>query len=248
MLLAALAAAPTAASPIDVRQRFDPGPGEPTTVVLTLDACGGGFDAALLATLVRWRVPATVFVTGRWIARQPGAVRELLAHPQLFELENHGAAHRPAVVGQTVHGMPGAPDLAAVAREIDEGAAALQRVASRAPHWYRGAGALYDPGSLELIGQRGYRVAGYSLNADDGATATAATVAQRLRGVSAGDIVLAHLNKPAGGTAEGIAEALPTLLQRGVRFIKLSEAPGVQVLPAARQARERRPAAGPGAP
>jgi hypothetical protein len=57
-------------------------------------------------------------------------------------------------------------------------------------------------------------------------------VARRLREVHSGDIVLAHLNKPAGGTAEGFAAALPQLQQRGVRFVKLSEATDIRELPA----------------
>lgn len=70
----------------------------------------------------------------------------------------------------------------------------------------------------------GFRIAGFSVNADDGATLSAVRVATRLRRVQAGDIVIAHMNKPAGGTAEGFVAALPELLRRGLRFIKLSEA------------------------
>jgi peptidoglycan/xylan/chitin deacetylase (PgdA/CDA1 family) len=229
-------AAPAAPALIDLRQRVAVAPGAPEVTVLTLDACGGAFDAALLATLVRWQVPATVFVTGTWIARQPAGVRELLSHQQLFELENHGAAHRPAVLGGSVYGMPGAPDRAAIAREIDDGAAVVQRASGRRPLWFRGAGAHYDATGLEVIAERGHRVAGYSVNADDGGTASAATVTQRLLGLQSGDIVLGHLNRPAGGMAEGLAQALPRLLQRGLRFVRLSEAGPLQVLRPARPA------------
>jgi hypothetical protein len=48
-------------------------------------------------------------------------------------------------------------------------------------------------------------------------------VAARLRSVRAGDVVIAHMNKPAGETAEGFAIALPELLARGIRFVKLSD-------------------------
>jgi peptidoglycan/xylan/chitin deacetylase (PgdA/CDA1 family) len=224
---------------IDLRQRLAVAPGAPEGVVLTLDACGGAFDAVLLATLVQWQVPATVFVTGTWIARQPAGVRELLAHPRLFELENHGAQHRPAVLGGTVYGMPGAPDRAAIAREIDDGAAAVQRASGRRPRWFRGAGAHYDATGLAVIREHGHQVAGYSVNADDGGTAGAATAARRLLALQAGDIVLGHLNRPAGGMAEGLAQALPRLLERGVRFLRLSEAGPLQLL------RPAPPAAGP---
>lgn len=243
MATVGLAATGALAAPlVDVRQRLDLPAGGPVTVALTLDACGGGYDAELIATLVRLHVPATVFVTAKWIARHPQGVRDLLAHADLFELENHGAAHRPAAIGQRVYGMRGVADLADAEREIDAGARAVRHVSGRAPAWYRGAGAQYDVESLQLIRHMGYRVAGYSLNADDGATASAATVAARLLAVRSGDIVIAHMNRPSGSTAGALARVLPELLQRGVRFVKLSQAPGVQELPPRQRARANAPA------
>lgn len=38
------------------------------------------------------------------------------------------------------------------------------------------------------------------------------------------------MNHPESGTFEGLAQALPGLLQRGLRFVKLSQAVGVQDL------------------
>jgi hypothetical protein len=38
-----------------------------------------------------------------------------------------------------------------------------------------------------------------------------------------GSIILAHMNRPDSGTAEGIAAALPKLRRRGFRFVHLSE-------------------------
>jgi peptidoglycan/xylan/chitin deacetylase (PgdA/CDA1 family) len=153
-------------------------------VALTLDACGGAFDARLIATLVRLEIPATVFVTQRWLDQNPAGLRELKAQPQLFELQNHGARHQPALVGQALYGMKGPTSLAGVEAEIQGGADAVQRVVGKPPGWFRGAGARYDKESLALISKLGYRVAGYSLNADDGASAGAATVSRRVQALS----------------------------------------------------------------
>ena len=38
-----------------------------------------------------------------------------------------------------------------------------------------------------------------------------------------GSIILAHMNRPDRGTAEGIAAALPKLRKQGFRFVHLSE-------------------------
>jgi peptidoglycan/xylan/chitin deacetylase (PgdA/CDA1 family) len=222
-------AAPDGPAPLELHQRLDVSdPVHAKDVALTLDACGGGYDRDTIATLVRLRVPATLFVTRIWLDRHPAALRELLAHPELFELENHGSRHVPAVVGRRLYGMQGASDSAGVAREVDGGAQAVMQATGRAPRWFRGAGAAYDVPSLQVIARLGYPVAGFSLNADDGATLGAASVAKRLRQMKTGDIVIAHMNRPASGTAEGLAAALPELLGRGVRFVKLSQAAGVE--------------------
>jgi peptidoglycan/xylan/chitin deacetylase (PgdA/CDA1 family) len=227
-----------ARAPQELHQRLDTSsPAHAQDVALTLDACGGGYDRDVIAMLVRLQVPATIFVTRRWLDANPAAAQELLAHPALFDLQNHGAAHVPAVVGGEVYGMPGARDATAIEKEVDGGAQAVARITGRATTWYRGAGAVYDPSGMQAIARRGHRIAGFSLNADDGGTLGAAAVARRLQQARPGDIVIAHLNRPAAGTAEGLAAALPELLARNLKFVTLSQAAGVQ--PAARGERKR---------
>ena len=117
-------------------------------------------------------MPATVFVTKKWLDRNPAGTAMLLAHPDLFELEDHGTA-------------------------------------------------IYDHASIERIQAMGYIVAGFSVNADAGATLPRKAIVARLRAVRPGDIVIAHVNKPGGATAEAFAAALPELLARGHRFVTL---------------------------
>ena len=195
-------------------------------VALTFDACGGRYDTELIALLVAHRIPATLFVTKKWLDRNPAGAAELLAHPDLFDLEDHGSAHVPAIVGagRRVYGIPGASDVAGLQAEVAGGAQAITAVSGRAPRYYRGATAMYDARSTQTIEAMGYRIAGFSVNADAGATLSQTNVAARLRGIKGGDIVIAHMNKPASGTAKGFAAALPELLARGLRFVKLADA------------------------
>jgi peptidoglycan/xylan/chitin deacetylase (PgdA/CDA1 family) len=195
------------------------------TVALTLDACGGGFDAALIDTLVERRIPATLFVTKKWIDRNPVGVARLLAHPELFELEDHGTAHLPAVLGtqRRVYGLAGVADVDRLRTEVAGAAETIAALTGRAPRYYRGATAMYDPPSLAVIRGMGYQVAGFSLNADAGATLSQAAIVARLRAVQPGDVIIAHMNKPAGATAEAMAVVLPELQARGWRFVTLSQ-------------------------
>jgi peptidoglycan/xylan/chitin deacetylase (PgdA/CDA1 family) len=215
------------AGPVELHHRLHVAAGVSNRdVALTLDACGAGYDADLIEFLIAQRIPATIFVTKRWLDRNPTGSAVLLQHPDLFELEDHGTAHVAAVmsVQSGIHGVPGEPDLAHLRAEVLGAAEAITRSSGKAPRFYRGAGAIYDAPAMQQIEALGLRIAGFSVNADDGATLSAVQVASRLRRVQAGDIVIAHMNKPAGGTAEGFAAALPELLRRGLRFIKLSDA------------------------
>ena len=175
---------------------------------------------------MRERIPATVFATRKWLQRNPDGVRTLLAHPELFEIEDHGADHIPAVIGigRRVYGIRGEPDLAHLQAEVLGGASAVLAATGRAPHWYRGATAIYDPQAVLAIEALGFQVAGFSLNADDGATLREPQIVARLRAARDGDVIIAHVNRPRGATAEGLAVALAELLQRGYRFVRLQDA------------------------
>ncbi|WP_292089148.1 polysaccharide deacetylase family protein, partial [Mesorhizobium sp.] len=93
-------------------------------VALTLDACGGKTDTRILSALVENKVPATIFVTGIWLKRNAAAVGIMRAHPDLFELENHGGRHIPAVdTPRKIYGISSAGSPDAVQAEVESGAA-----------------------------------------------------------------------------------------------------------------------------
>lgn len=195
-------------------------------VALTLDACSGQFDAELLDLLTRERIPATLFVTRRWIRRNAAGVDFIKAHADLFQVEDHGANHVPAVIGpeREVYGIAGVPDLAHLRSEVGEGARAIEAAFGVTPHWYRGATAVYDPQAIEEIERMGYRIAGFSVNADAGATLPRAAIEQRLQGVRGGDVIIAHMNKPSSDTAEALAVGLRELKRQGYVFVRLDQA------------------------
>ncbi|HKB82076.1 MAG TPA: polysaccharide deacetylase family protein [Burkholderiales bacterium] len=211
--------------PVELHQELSlPAGGTDKVVALTLDACGGGFDAELANFLIEHRIQATIFATRRWIRRNPDGLALLTAHADLFEIEDHGANHVPAIIGvdRSVYGLAGVADLKQLRREVSGGADAVKTATGIAPHWYRGATGEYDPEALKTIEAMGYKVAGFSINADNGATLEKRRIVARLMKVRSGDIIIAHLNKPASDTGEGMAEGLQLLLDRGYRFVKLN--------------------------
>lgn len=223
LLCGASAAAQT--KPLELHDRLVASGGAQKQVALTLDACSGRFDEDLIAFLVRNRIPATLFVTKKWLDANRRGVELIKAHLDLFDVEDHGENHIPAVIGQgrTVYGIPGEPDLVHLRREVTEGARAIERAVGVPPHWYRGATAEYDAAALREIRRMGYGVAGFSVNADAGATLRKPAIEDRLRHIRAGDIIIAHMNKPASETAEGLSDGLIWLLRQGFVFVRLDQ-------------------------
>lgn len=191
------------------------------TVALTFDACGGDFDRKLAEGLVSLNTPATIFVTGKWLAHNPQAVAYLREHRDIFDIENHGAAHKAAVLGNErgPYGVPAVDTFSGLDAEVDGGEAALEAAfPGTHAHWFRGATALYSPAALSRLHARGWNVAGYSVALDDGATLPAAAVTNRALTARPGDVLIGHINHPVAGTRDGVLKALPELKARGLRF------------------------------
>ena len=202
-------------------------------IALTLDACTGRFDQDLILFLIRYRIPATLFATKKWLDHNPAGVALIKAHLDLFEVEDHGENHIPAVIGagRKVYGIPAQPDVVHLRREVSEGARAIEAIIGVAPHWYRGATAIYDAQAIGEIGRMGYKIAGFSVNADAGATLRQGAIIERLTHVRPGDVIIAHMNRPASDSAEGLAVGLKALLAQGFVFVRLDQTE-LQVLPA----------------
>jgi peptidoglycan/xylan/chitin deacetylase (PgdA/CDA1 family) len=175
--------------------------------------------------LILHHIPATIFATKKWLDENPFGVSVIKAHLDLFDVEDHGENHIPAVIGagRKVYGIPGEPDLIHLRREVLLGARAIQKATGIAPHWYRDATAEYDPQAILEIEKLGYKIAGFSVNADSGATLKKIAIEKKLENVKAGDVIIAHMNKPASDTAEGLSVGLAYLLGEGFVFVRLDQ-------------------------
>ncbi|WP_020184406.1 polysaccharide deacetylase family protein [Methylopila sp. 73B] len=226
LLAVALGLAPFAAQAADVEPRLTivAPDASARTVALTLDACSGATDHRVLDMLVAEAIPATVFVTHRWIRSNPAGLATLKAHPELFEIENHGENHVPAVTDVSrVFGLKTAGSLEAVRAEVAGGAAAVEAATGVRPRWYRDATARYSPDAVAEIKAQGFSIAGYSLNADMGASLMAPTVARRVAAAKSGDVIIAHINQPGRAAGEGLAAGVRALKAAGARFVLLKD-------------------------
>ncbi|WP_117195974.1 polysaccharide deacetylase family protein [Rhizobium terrae] len=197
-------------------------------VALTFDACMGQADERILQVLVQERIPATIFVTARWLRTNPQAVAVFLQNLDLFDIENHGQNHVPAVDTPTlIYGIAAAGSPEAVRQEVAGGAEAMLAAGFSQPRWFRGSTAKYDASAIHQIRAMGYRIAGYSVNGDGGSLLGAEATERRIASARDGDVVIAHINQPTHAAGEGVARALLALKRRGVEFVRLSEAAGI---------------------
>jgi peptidoglycan/xylan/chitin deacetylase (PgdA/CDA1 family) len=200
--------------------------GAPRSVALTLDACSGGTDRRIVDALIALSVPATVFVTGLWLRGNAEAFALMRGRPDLFSLQNHGEQHLPPVLGHVrEYGLAVAGTLDAVCHEVARGAELIAEAGAPPPRWYRGAAGLYSPEAVDAIAAMDVRIAGYSLNADAGASLPAASVARRLAAARSGDVIVAHVNQPHRPSGAGVAEGVAALKQSGVSFVRLGDVP-----------------------
>lgn len=193
-------------------------------VALTLDACMGKTDHRILDMLVQNRIPATIFVTGRWIKQNPAAVAVLKANTDLFDIENHGAMHVPAITNQPkMYGITTAGSLEAVRTEIEGGTKAITDTEMPKPVWYRDATARYSTDAVKLATSMGYKIGGYSLNGDQGASLMAPAVERRIAAARDGDVIISHINQPSRSAGEGVVKGVLALKAKGMKFVRLKE-------------------------
>lgn len=209
---------------IEPHMRIASNPGSAPQVALTLDACSGGVDMRILTALIDNQIPATLFLTGRWISANPDATALLNQHADLFQFENHGAEHVPPVIGtEKPYGITPAGTPEAVLAEVSGGSFFIQSAMKAKAHWYRGATALYSPDAMDLIAEQGLRIGGFSLNGDFGASGSADAVEKSFLSAKDGDVIIAHMNQPTRPAGEGVVAGVLALKQKGYRFVRLDE-------------------------
>ena len=198
--------------------------GSAPEVALTLDACMGAADMRIINGLIDNQVPATIFATRRWLVHNPKVVHLLVTHPDLFEIEDHGADHLPAVIGtEKPYGLAPAGTANGVFNEVMGGAQAVQAATGIAPKWYRGAAALYTQDAIDLIGTMGFRIGGFSLNGDLGASATQKVAEARIAAAKSGDVIISHVNQPTRSAGAGVLAGVLDLKAKGFKFVRLED-------------------------
>ncbi|MET7730615.1 polysaccharide deacetylase family protein [Streptomyces sp. NPDC005402] len=204
------------------------------TVALTFDAdmtadqgaraaAGEHFDnPGLIAALRALKVPATVFMTGRWAEEYPKQARSLGRDP-LFEIANHSYSHYAFT--DDCYGLPTVSG-DRMRADVERAYAAFRRAGvPDARPYFRFPGGCYDRRALKALTPVGVTAVQWDVVSGDAfATDAEAVSRQVLEGVRPGSVVVMHCTRSAAPTTERVVRTVvPQLRARGFRFVKVSE-------------------------
>ncbi|MFG3101259.1 polysaccharide deacetylase family protein [Streptomyces sp. NPDC048182] len=204
------------------------------TVALTFDAdmtadqgpraaAGEQFDnPQLIATLRRLKVPATVFMTGRWAEEYPDQARAIGRDPQ-FEIANHSYSHYSYT--PDCYGLPTvAPE--EMRPDLERAYTAFRKAGVPNPMpYFRFPGGCHDQNSLKALAATGVTAVQWDVVSGDAfATDADAVARQVLEGVRSGSVVVMHCTRSAAPvTEQAVRTIVPALREQGYRFVKVSE-------------------------
>jgi peptidoglycan/xylan/chitin deacetylase (PgdA/CDA1 family) len=203
-------------------------------VALTFDACGGKngneYDSGLIGYLRKEKIPATLFVTGKWIDENY-EIFTGLSKDQLFEIENHGFNHRPcAVDGESEYGIKGTADVPDAFDEMEANARKIEKITGRRPKFYRSATAYIDEACAKIASQIGITVISFDILSGDASPYISAQAIEDnvIKHLHSGAIIIMHFNHPNWNTYESLVKIIPRMKTMGYSFAKIEDFPLTQ--------------------
>ncbi|MEV0634169.1 polysaccharide deacetylase family protein [Streptomyces sp. NPDC050619] len=204
------------------------------TVALTFDAdmtadqgpraaAGERFDhPRLIATLRALKVPATVFMTGRWAEQYPAQARSIGRDP-LFEVANHSYSHYAFT--DDCYGLPTVSE-DRMRTDVERAYTAFRKAGVPEPMpYFRFPGGCYDRRALKALTPAGVTAVQWDVVSGDAfATDADAVARQVLAGVRPGSVVVMHCTRSAApATERAVRTIVPELRRQGFRLVKVSE-------------------------
>lgn len=200
---------------------------EERVLALTLDACGGKmgseYDQDLMDYLMEEKIPATLFINGRWIKANPDLFKTLCDN-DLFEIENHGYEHQPlSVEGKEVYGIRGTGNIREALVEVMKNQEEIEKFTGKRPKYFRSGTAYYDDVALDILKDLDLKAVNFDVLGDAGATFNRHQIKDSAKKVKPGSILLYHMNQPQKEVAEGMKLVIPMLREMGFEFVQLSD-------------------------
>ena len=198
-------------------------------IAFTFDACGGkngdGYDKELIDYLRNENVPATLFISGKWIDSQFNRFLDL-SRDSLFEIENHGFNHKPcSVEGDSIYGIHGTKNIEQAFDEVEANARKIEALTKHYPHFYRSATAYIDEAGAAMAAKLAITPISYEVLSGDAIPFASETTIKEnvLKNIRPGAIIIMHFNHPEWNTKEAMVRIVPALKEMGYSFVHLKD-------------------------
>jgi peptidoglycan/xylan/chitin deacetylase (PgdA/CDA1 family) len=194
------------------------GPRDSKKIALTFDACPTGkpdeYDDQVVDILLREKVPATLFMSGRWVEKNPENAKLLASHPQ-FEIAAHSYYH-PHMMEK-----PDDRDM----RELKRTQAVIGKVTGKTPRYFRPPYGEADERIVKLAASAGLVTIQYDIaSGDPDPNLSPQRIARIvLRDAKGGSIVVFHMNKNGVHTAEVLPQIIDGLRKKGFKLVTVGE-------------------------
>lgn len=222
VLACVLAAGVFLFSPQAGRAEEDPviehGPRSSKQVALTFDACPTGrpdeYDEKVIDVLMREKVPATLFMSGRWVEKNAEKAKYLATQPQ-FEIANHAYWH-PHMLEK---------DDERIVRELKQTQRIIKKTTGKTPKYFRPPYGEVDERLAQLAKKAGLTTIQYDIASGDPDAGLSPERIERavLRDARGGSIIVFHMNRNGVHTAEMLPAIISGLRKKGFTLVTVGE-------------------------
>lgn len=197
---------------------FEHGPRSSSKIALTFDACPTGkldeYDEKVIDILLKGNVPATLFMSGRWVEKNPEKTKLLASQPQ-FEIAAHSYYH-PHMMEK---------DDERVLRELKRTQTLIRKITGRTPQYFRPPFGEVDERIAKLAAEAGLITVQYDIASGDPDPdlSPQKIVRSVLRDAKGGSIIVFHMNRNGVHTADVLPQIVNGLRERGFTLVTIGE-------------------------
>jgi peptidoglycan/xylan/chitin deacetylase (PgdA/CDA1 family) len=187
-------------------------------IALTFDACPttlpDEYDEKVIDVLLREKTPATLFLSGRWVEKNPEKVKFLAAQPQ-FEIANHAFWH-PHLLEK---------DDDRILRELKRTQAIIKKMTGGTPRYFRPPYGEVDERVAAIAQKAGLTTIQYDIaSGDPDAGLSPQRIIKGILGAArGGNIIVFHMNRKGVHTAEVLPDIIDGLRKKGFTLVTVGE-------------------------
>ena len=188
-------------------------------VALTFDACAtrkqaNGFDRKIFEILAKDQIPATFYLTGRWVEKHPSAAKVIAAAPWI-EFGNHTYTHPRLTLTRKER----------IQQQIRRTNKIIEKKMGRPALTLRPPAGAFNAAVVQLANQEHMPVVLWSIvSGDAGGHVPAARMDRAvLDQAKPGSIIIFHINKRAPFTKKALPDIIAGLREKGFRFVTVSQ-------------------------